>query len=132
MLIRDWSSSVCSSDLGLFSRLPSTPVKVGNEGLDWQWVAQSSSTDASCPDARRFPFAKGYAPPYQPCVYAQPGPEEEQGGGWRSWFGLDPKPRAPAREVPQQAPTPPPQEQLLWKCPYFPQDLDRTSGVWGK
>src|SRR3546814_5260519 len=133
MRISDWSSDVCSSDLvgndqnemtglygstgamrvwsGLFSRLPSTPLKVGNEGLDWQWVAQSSSTDASCPDARRFPFAKGYAPPYQPCVYAQPEPEEEQGGGWRSWFGLDPKPRDPAREVPQPAPTPPPHEQ---------------------
>ncbi|MFC3714965.1 penicillin-binding protein 1B [Luteimonas soli] len=97
---------------GLFSRLPSTPLKVDNEGLDWQWVAQSNSTDASCPDVRRFPFAKGYAPPYQPCVYAQPEPEEEQGGGWRSWFGLDPKPpRDPAREVPQQAPNPPPQEQ---------------------
>src|SRR3546814_1251199 len=82
---------------GLFSRLPSTPLKVGNEGLDWQWVAQSSSTDASCPDARRFPFAKGYAPPYQPCVYAHPEPQEDQGGGWRSWFGLEPKHRDPAR-----------------------------------
>src|SRR3546814_4594798 len=30
---------------GLFSRLPSTPLKVGNEGLDWQWVAQSIRTD---------------------------------------------------------------------------------------
>ena len=96
---------------GLFSRLPSTPLKVGNEGLDWQWVAQSSSTDSSCPGVRRFPFAKGYAPPYEPCVYQQPEPEEEQGGGWRSWFGLDSRPRDPAREVPQQAPTPPPQEQ---------------------
>src|SRR3546814_4763228 len=108
---------------GLFSRLPSTPLKVGNEGLDWQWVAQSSSTDASCTDARRFPFAKGYAPPYQPCVYAQPEPEEEQGGGWRSWFGLDPKPRDPAREVPPQAPTPPRSEAHTSE----PQSLMRNS-----
>ena len=91
---------------GLFSRLPSAPLEVGSEGLDWQWVVQSNSTDADCPDARRFPFAKGYAPPYQPCVYAQPEPEEQ--GGWRSWFGLDPEPRDPAREV---QPSPPPQEQ---------------------
>jgi len=97
---------------GLFSRLPSAPLEVGNDGLDWQWVVQSNSTDASCPDARRFPFAKGYAPPFQPCVYAPPEPEQEQGGGWRSWFGLDPKPSSdPARDVPQQASPPPPQEQ---------------------
>src|SRR3546814_416941 len=63
---------------GLFSRLPSTPLKVGNEGLDWQWVAQSSSTDASCPDARRFPFAKGYAPPYQPACMRSPSPRRNR------------------------------------------------------
>jgi len=99
---------------GLFSRLPSAPLKVGNEGLDWQWVVQSNSTDASCPGARRFPFAQGYAPPYQACVYAEPEPpQEEQGGGWRSWFGLDRKaPQDPAKAPPEQsAPPPPPQEQ---------------------
>ncbi|HVI58198.1 MAG TPA: penicillin-binding protein 1B [Luteimonas sp.] len=104
---------------GLFSRLPSAPLKVGSEGLDWQWVAQSSSTDASCPGARRFPFAAGYAPPYEPCVYAEPDypqdGEQDEGGGWRSWFGLDRKPQDPARQVPPQpqpAPNPPqPQEQ---------------------
>jgi penicillin-binding protein 1B len=76
---------------------------------------QSNSTDASCPGARRFPFAKGYAPPYQACVYAEPEalPEADQGGGWRSWFGLDRKaPQDPARELPEQsASPPPPQEQ---------------------
>src|SRR5690606_3170748 len=91
---------------GLFSRLPSAPLEVGSEGLDWQWVVQSNSTDASCPGARRFAFAEGYAPPYQPCVQPEPEPER---GGWRSWFGLDPKPQDPARQVPQQSP--PPQEQ---------------------
>jgi len=92
---------------GLFSRLPSAPLEVGSEGLEWQWVVQSNSTDASCPGARRFAFTKGFAPPYQPCVQAEP--ERESGGGWRSWFGLDPKPQDPARQVPQQSP--PPQEQ---------------------
>ncbi|MDN5782701.1 MAG: penicillin-binding protein 1B, partial [Luteimonas sp.] len=99
---------------GMFSRLPSAPLKVGSEGLDWQWVAQSNSTDASCPGARRFPFAKGYAPPYQACVYAEPDAAagEEQGGGWRSWFGLDRKPpQDPAKQVPAPSAPPPPPSQ---------------------
>ncbi len=106
---------------GLFSRLPSAPLQVSSKGLDWQWVAQSSSTDASCPGARRFPFAPGYAPPYQACVYAQPespvdtaAAQGEQAGGWRSWFGLDDKPSDPAKQVPAQpvpAPTPTPAQQ---------------------
>ncbi len=103
----------------LFSRLPSAPLKVGGDGLDWQWVAQSSSTDAGCPGARRFPFAAGYAPPYQPCAYAEPEDwsqsQDDQGGGWRSWFGLGRrKPQDPAREVPpapQPAQNPSQQEQ---------------------
>ena len=108
---------------GLFKRLPSTPLVVGNKGLDWQWVVQSNSTDAACPGARRFPFAAGYAPPYQPCVYAEPEPygetpaAKEEGGGWRSWFGLDRKPKDSAAPTPQPQPqpqqsqTPSPQEQ---------------------
>lgn len=106
----------------LFKHLPSAPLRVGGKGLDWQWVAQSNSTDASCPDARRFPFVAGYAPPYQPCVYAEPDPEMDQAfdpvagpqqppaqkhGGWRSWFGLDPKPPEPPAPQPAPAPQPP-------------------------
>jgi len=34
--------------------------------------------------------------------------EPQQGGGWRSWFGLDPKPEAPAEAAPQAAPAPTP------------------------
>lgn len=112
----------------LFKHLPSAPLTVGNKGLDWQWVAQSSSTDDGCPGARRFAFVAGYAPPYQPCVYAQPDPygdiatdpdgdpggdprqaEPRKRGGWRSWFGLDPKPE-PAAPVQPSPPPPPPQE----------------------
>jgi penicillin-binding protein 1B len=106
---------------GLFSRLPSAPLKVGSEGLDWQWVAQSNSTDSGCPGARRFPFAAGFAPPYQPCVYAEPGyqdgsyqdgtQQQSEGGGWRSWFGLDRKPQDPAKQVPPPAASPPPSQE---------------------
>ena len=106
---------------GLFSRLPSAPLQASSKGVDWQWVVQSSSSDASCPGARRFPFAKGYAPPYQSCVVedpaAQDGDGEGNSGGWRSWFGLDRKqddddvaqPTQPA-PTPQQAPPQPTEE----------------------
>ncbi len=79
---------------GIFARLPSAPLKVNGKGLDWQWVdaSGSTSTDPGCPGARQFPFVVGYAPAYAPCAATQPAPEEsEQGGGWRSWFGLDRK-----------------------------------------
>ncbi|WP_445514342.1 penicillin-binding protein 1B [Stenotrophomonas sp. 3(2025)] len=100
---------------GIFQRLPTAPLKVSNKGLDWQPVAATgtNSTDEGCPGARRFPFVVGYAPAYEPCAPAalpdaQDGAEGE-GGGWRSWFGLDRKPE-PAAE-PAAAPaaaTPPP------------------------
>jgi penicillin-binding protein 1B len=75
---------------GIFTRLPSAPLKVPDKGVDWQWVAGNNSTDASCPGARQLPFVPGYAPPYQPCNAM---PEE---GGWRSWFGLPPKEETPS------------------------------------
>lgn len=105
----------------LFARLPSAPLEVDNAGIEWQWISQSYSTDAGCPGARRFPFAKGYVPAFQPCVYAQPEDVEYDENGqpqerrsWRDWFGLgdrDP-PQDPARTLPadaQQAPEPVPE-----------------------
>jgi len=100
---------------GIFQRLPTAPLKVSNKGLDWQPVAATgtNSTDEGCPGARRFPFVVGYAPAYEPCAPAPlpdaQGGAEGEGGGWRSWFGLDRKPE-PAAE-PAAAPaaaTPPP------------------------
>ncbi|MCY7353546.1 MAG: penicillin-binding protein 1B [Lysobacter sp.] len=101
---------------GIFSRLPSAPLKVGDKGIEWHWIAQSNSTDAGCPGARRFAFVAGFAPPYQPCVYADPDPyyeNQEQGesGGWRDWFGLgnnNDAPRDPATQLPPQEALPPP------------------------
>jgi penicillin-binding protein 1B len=95
---------------GIFSRLPSAPLKVSSKGLDWQWVIDSNTTDPECLGARRLPFVSGYAPAYAPCVVQMPVPEEEQ-SGWRSWFGLDKKEEAPpapaepsAQPQPQQQP----------------------------
>ena len=92
---------------GIFSRLPSAPLKVSGQGLDWQWIAGNESTDAGCPGARQLPFVVGYAPAYSPCVIQtvpdeSEAPAEGEGGGWRSWFGLDKKkPEAPAQPAVQ-------------------------------
>jgi len=77
--MRVWSS--------IFARLPSAPLQVGDEGIDWQYVINTNSTDASCAGARRFAFVKGFAPEYGPCPAAEPPPEEER-RSWRDWFGL--------------------------------------------
>ena len=109
----------------LFARLPSAPLEVGNAGIEWAWIAQGNSTDASCPGARRFPFAKGYVPAYQPCVSPDPldpygggdGGEEAQGErrGWREWFGFGDRdrdaPQDPSRTPQDGAPPPPPAPQ---------------------
>jgi penicillin-binding protein 1B len=107
---------------GLFSRLPSAPLQVGEKGLDWQWVVQGHSTDAGCPGASRYAFADGFAPPYQPCYYGSPDSygdpdatgESQQGqerSGWREWFGFGDReaPRDPATQPAPEAPPPAPQ-----------------------
>jgi penicillin-binding protein 1B len=100
---------------GLFSRLPSAPLQVSAKGLDWQWVAQSNSTDDGCPGAQRFAFAAGYAPPYQPCVYADPNAQPgadgtaSEGGWWSRLFKGDRQPaQDPNAPAPQSAQPPPP------------------------
>jgi penicillin-binding protein 1B len=104
---------------GLFKRLPSATLKVGDQGLDWQWVAQGGSTDAGCPGAARFAFAAGFAPPYQPCYQAAPddyygqAPEDDGRGGWREWFGVGDRaaPRQPERDRDRDDDYPPPPER---------------------
>ncbi|WP_202844444.1 penicillin-binding protein 1B [Luteimonas saliphila] len=119
---------------GIFAHLPSAPLRVGNEGLDWQWVLQSNTTDAECPGARRFAFVAGFAPPYASCAsYAPPDPygadpygadphgaaqgspdaQQTRSRGWRDWFGFgrrepqpDTPPAAPPAPVPAPAPAP--------------------------
>jgi len=95
--MRVWSS--------IFARLPSAPLQVGDEGIDWQWVINSNTTDASCAGARRFAFVKGFALPYAPCPMAEPAPEEEERRSWRDWFGLGDD------DEDETQPAPPPPEQ---------------------
>ncbi|HEY4561034.1 MAG TPA: penicillin-binding transpeptidase domain-containing protein, partial [Lysobacter sp.] len=96
----------------LFARLPSAPLVVPDEGLDWRWVTGSHTTDPGCPGSERFPFVPGYAPSSTPCPYGSPsapaidadgGAEDEGGGFWSRLFGggRDVEPD-PAKRVPQQ------------------------------
>ena len=103
----------------IFARLPSAPLRIAGEGLDWQWVEDGYSTDAGCPGARRFAFVAGYAPAYRECVYVPPpvdefgnplpmpedgsdpaNPLQRAGQALRDFFGGD-----PAKQVP-----PPPEQ----------------------
>jgi len=110
----------------VFARLPSAPLRLADEGLDWQWIQDGHSTDPGCPDARRFAFVAGYAPAYQPCVYAPPpmldefgnplpvpedgsdpaNPLQRAGQALRDFFGGDPARQAAPAPEPQPAPAP--------------------------
>ena len=63
----------------LFSKLPSAPLAVGGEGLEWGWVAadQFATTEENCEGARRYAFVAGYLPPeHVSCVERS----------WLDWF----------------------------------------------
>ena len=66
---------------GIFRKLPSTPLKVSSEGMDWAWVSPSqlASVDASCPGARRFAFVHGFAPAGPSSCDAAANPGDDQG-----------------------------------------------------
>src|SRR5690606_17599108 len=72
----------------LFSRLPSSALEAGDEGIDWRWVVGSNVTDADCPGARRFAFVANFAPAYVPCRVPEPEPVEEQRRGLLEWLGF--------------------------------------------
>ncbi len=64
----------------LFKRLPSSPLNVGDEGLEFAWLAPDNfaRTDEGCPDARRFAFIQGYTPEaHEGCTVSR----------IRGWFG---------------------------------------------
>ena len=90
--MRVWSS--------MFSRLPTSKLEVGDDGIEWHWVVGSNVRDAQCPGARRFAFVAGFAPAYSPCP--APEPVQPESGGWRDWFGFGDRDDEP------QAPPPPP------------------------
>ena len=101
---------------GLFSRLPTSPLRVDDKGVDWRWVQADGSyvTDADCPGARRFAFVAGAVPEYAPCAPAYPTellpdgeaqPQDGQPGFWRRLFGGGRQEPAP-EPAPPQPPAP--------------------------
>lgn len=69
--MRVWSS--------LFAKLPSAPLDVGMQGLEWGWVdaAEYATTEEDCEGARRYAFVAGYLPPeHLSC----------QRRSWLDWF----------------------------------------------
>jgi penicillin-binding protein 1B len=102
----------------LFARLPTAPLRVGEEGLDWEWVLGRNTTEPGCPGSRRFPFVEGFAPSSVPCPYAAApsAPAEDRGdsggGFWEQLFGNDaPAEADPAKRVPAPVPQPEPVEE---------------------
>src|SRR5690606_23044270 len=66
----------------LFRRLPTEPLEVAGDGIEWAWVDSErfATTEPECDGATRMPFAAGYLP------------AEHQGCGWdrlREWFRGD-------------------------------------------
>lgn len=86
---------------GLFSKLPSEPLRVGSEGIEWAWLdaTEYATTEEGCPGARRAAFVSGYMPPeHKTC----------QESSWLDWFRLNGDGAPP----PDGAAPPPPAEEL--------------------
>jgi penicillin-binding protein 1B len=82
----------------LFSKLPTRPLAVSGEGIEWAWLdgADYATTEDNCPGARRAAFVAGYLPKeHKTCVESS----------WLDWFKL-------GEEAPEAQPqTPENQEQ---------------------
>lgn len=68
----------------LFRKLPSKPLTVANDGLQWVWVDQDelARTDSGCTGARQYPFVDGFAPEqFRGCVLET----------MREWFSGEPE-----------------------------------------
>ena len=71
----------------LFSKLPSQPLQVADEGLEFAYVSpyRFARTDEGCAGARRYAFVPGFAPEsYAGCGYRDVGGDDDR--GWRDWF----------------------------------------------
>jgi penicillin-binding protein 1B len=85
---------------GLFTKLPSEPLRVSGKGLEWAWLdpARFATTDEGCAGARRVAFVAGYLPPEH--TSCQPS------SSWLDWFHLGgdgeqpPEPGEPAEAPP--------------------------------
>jgi len=68
----------------LFRKLPSRPLSISNDGLQWIWVDDDefARTDSGCAGARQYAFVDGFAPEeFRGCVFET----------IREWFGGEPE-----------------------------------------
>lgn len=85
--MRVWSS--------LFSKLPTQPLTVSGEGIEWAWLDGSdyATTEDNCPNARRSAFVSGYLPKeHKTCVESS----------WLDWFKLGEDAPASQPVVPEE------------------------------
>ncbi|HET9048337.1 MAG TPA: penicillin-binding protein 1B [Chiayiivirga sp.] len=69
----------------LFKHLPSAPLRVDSQGLEWAWVdaEEFATTPEDCPGAQKFPFVAGFLPTESRDCHMT---------GLRQWFGAgDPR-----------------------------------------
>jgi penicillin-binding protein 1B len=102
---------------GIFSRLPSAPLQVGDKGLDWQWVVGSNSTDADARVRVASRSSPGFQPPLRlrraetdPFPAAAPAGDEAQerrAGATGSASAI--VTRSANKQQPAPQPAPPPQ-----------------------
>lgn len=81
---------------GLFTELPSEPLRVTGQGIEWAWLdgAAYATTEANCPGARRAAFVSGYLPTeHKTC----------QQSSWLDWFHLGGDGKQPATPEPPPA-----------------------------
>lgn len=57
---------------GLFKRLPTLPLQVSNQGVEYASVIGNDSVPADCSGGRRLPFAQGFTPPLVACPSYSP------------------------------------------------------------
>jgi penicillin-binding protein 1B len=91
--MRVWSS--------LFRELPSAPLHVGGQGIEWAWLdaTQFATTEEDCPGARRAAFVSGYLPPEHVSC---------QQSSWLDWFNL-----GGDNDGDEEEPPPPPPDPQL-------------------
>jgi penicillin-binding protein 1B len=88
----------------LFQKIPSKPLRISGEGLEWAYLDSSrfATTDDYCAGARRAVFVAGYLPSDYVSCGEKPEPES---GSWLDWFTGGDSETAKAPD-PAQAPEP--------------------------
>jgi penicillin-binding protein 1B len=90
----------------LFKRLPSKPLRIQGDGLEWTYLDASryATTEAHCPGARRAVFVAGYLPSAAVSCGEKPA---DDSGSWLDWFTGGDKPSTPDEPPPADGPAPP-------------------------